>query len=287
MKVGIVGLGVMGGAMAGHLLKRGTDEVVVHDLLPEPVARLAALGARPVACAAAMNDAEVVIVIPDADEQVLAIVRELAAAHPSGCVAAIAATVHPATMARAAELAQGSGLRLIDAPVVYGSAGAKAGNLLTLAGGDEADIATARPALMAYSRDVVRIGALGHGQIAKTANNMLHWAHCVGNYEAILLAKAYGLDAQRLREVLLICPATNGTLETWDDTFLTWQEHDMDVVMDLAQSARVTLPLFGQIDQLVKLITHQDIQDLLYGDKASYLGKTVATGAAGAMQKQE
>ena len=42
----------------------------------------------------------------------------------------------------------------------------------------------------------------------------------------------------------------------------------------------MTLPLFGQVDQLVKLITHQDIQDLLYGDKASYLGKTVATGAA-------
>ena len=280
MKVGIVGLGVMGSAMAGHLLRRGTDEVLVFDLIEEPVAKLMTQGARAVANAGAMAEADVVIVIPNADDQVLAIIGELSAARPNACIAAVAATVHPATMARAAEFAQGSGLRLIDAPVVYGSAGAKAGTLLTLAGGDEADITAARPALMAYSRDVVRVGALGHGQIAKTVNNMLHWAHCVGNYEAILLAKAYGLDPQRLREVLLTCPATNGTLATWDTTFLTWQEHDMDVVMDLAQQARVTLPMFGQVDQLVKLITHQDIQDLLYGDKASYLGKSVATGAA-------
>jgi 3-hydroxyisobutyrate dehydrogenase-like beta-hydroxyacid dehydrogenase len=114
--------------------------------------------------------------------------------------------------------------------------------------------------------------------LAKAVNNMLHWANCVSNFEALLLAKRHGMDAQKLREVLLQCPGTNGTLETWDDTWLTWQEKDMDIVMDVAQKSGVTMPLFGQVDQLVKLITHQDIQDLLYGPQATYIGRTVTGG---------
>ena len=75
------------------------------------------------------------------------------------------------------------------------------------------------------------------GQLAKACNNLLHWAHCVSNYETLLLAKRFGIDAQRMREVLLECPAYNTTLKRWDTTRFTWQEKDMDLTMDLAQMA--------------------------------------------------
>ena len=55
-----------------------------------------------------------------------------------------------------------------------------------------------------------------------------------------------------MRDVLLECPGTNGTLRRWDTTKFTWQEKDMDVTMDLAQEAGLVLPLAGQVDQLVR-----------------------------------
>ena len=96
----------------------------------------------------------------------------------------------------------------------------------------------AKPALMSYSRDVMHVGGLGAGQLAKACNNLLHWIHSVGNYEALLLAKRYGVDAQRMREVLLLSPGTNGTLERWDETRFTWHEKDMDVVHGPGPSRR-------------------------------------------------
>lgn len=78
-----------------------------------------------------------------------------------------------------------------------------------------------------------------------------------------------------MREVLLQAPARNGTLERWDGTRFTWHEKDMDVVLDLAQSGDLTLPLTGQVDQLIKLFHADDVAALLYGTEASYLGRRV------------
>ena len=119
---------------------------------------------------------------------------------------------------------------------------------------------------MCYSRDVVRVGPLGAGQVAKACNNLLHWVHCVANFETLLIAKRYGIDAQRMREVLLECPGTNGTLRRWDTTRFTWQEKDMDLTLELAQKAGLVLPLAGQVDQIIKTLTAADVKALLYGD---------------------
>ena len=87
------------------------------------------------------------------------------------------------------------GKRFIDAPVVYGASGAREGTLLSLCGGSEEDVERARPVLMAYSRNVLRVGPVGAGQLAKACNNLLHWVHCVSNFETLLLAKRFGVDA--------------------------------------------------------------------------------------------
>ena len=275
MNVGFVGVGAMGLAMAGHARAAGFN-VIANDLDPEALARARAAG---LGTAATLEElaaqARLFVAVVATDAQSEAVTRGIAAVAQPGSVIAIAATNNPATMQRLAAECAGKGVKFVDAPVVYGMDGARSGRLVSLCGGTEEAVEAIRPVLASYSREVIHIGAVGAGQLAKTCNNLLHWIHCVGNYEALLLAKRYGLDAQKMREVLLRCPGTNGTLERWDNTKFTWQEKDMDVVMDMAQSAGLTLPLSGQTDQLVKLLTAAKVDALLHGPEAEYLGNRV------------
>jgi 3-hydroxyisobutyrate dehydrogenase len=277
MKVAIIGVGAMGSAMAGHVVKAG-HQVFAHDVDADRLAASADVGATPAASLEALaKQAEIFIVVVVSDDQSRAVTRGLLAADPpAGSVIAIAATNHPETMRELGAECAARGVGFIDAPVVYGLQGAIAGDLGTLCGGAVEHVERARPALESYSRFVRHVGPLGAGQLAKTCNNMLHWAACCANYEALLLAKRYGIDAQCMREILLDCPGSNVTLERWDTTRFTWHEKDLDVALDLAQTARLPLPLFGHVDQLVKTLGPGKVEALLHGREAEYLGVTVA-----------
>jgi 3-hydroxyisobutyrate dehydrogenase len=280
MKVGVIGAGAMGQAMVGHLIRRGGFEVAVFDVSEERMGEAAALGARRVESLDAMGGAaDVILVMVATDRQVLEVADGLLPGARRGALIAVTASVHPETVKTLAERAGAARARVIDAPVCHGLSGAREGRLVSLCGGAAADVEAAREVLLAYSRAVYHIGPLGAGQIAKTANNMLHWAACVANYEVLCLAKRNGLDAQKLREVLLDCPGRNGTLEHWDSTRFTWPEKDLDIALDLAQGAGLTLPLFGLVDQLIKLLSPRDVSDLLYGEATRYLGRAVAKGS--------
>jgi 3-hydroxyisobutyrate dehydrogenase len=208
------------------------------------------------------------------DHQVKQVVTDIAAAGgKNGQVLVITATSHPDMVRECAAIAKKAGIGVIDAPVCFGLDGAKNGTLASTVGGSKKDVEKARPVLESYSRAVHHLGELGAGEIGKTINNMLHWAHCTANYEAILLAKVYGIDGQKMRETLLQCPGTNGTLERWDSTRFTWQEKDMDIALDLAQKRKLPLPFFGQVDQLIKNYQADDVAALLYEKAAPYLGK--------------
>ena len=209
------------------------------------------------------------------DDQALAVAEELAAAEAPGTLLAVAATLHPDTMKAIGALVGPRGFAVIDAPVVFGLYGAKEGVLVSLCGGNAEDVERARPILSCYSRAIHHLGPLGSGMIAKAVNNMLHWSACVANFEALLLAKRCGMDVQKLREVLFDCPADNGTLRRWDSTKFTWPQKDMDIALDLAQAGGLVLPLFGQVDQLVKLLTPEQVAGLLHGESTTYLGNEV------------
>ncbi len=281
MRVSVIGVGAMGAAMAGHLARAGHD-VTGFDLDPTRAAAVTQSGAAFAGRLEEAAAAELFIVMVVSDAQSADVVHALSGLAASGALIAIAATNHPDTMKGLAGMAAEHGLRLIDAPVCFGLQGAVDGELVSLCGGSEADVEFARPVLMAYSREVYHVGPLGAGQLAKACNNMLHWAACVANFEVLLLAKRFGIDAQHMREILLDCPGQNGTLERWDSTRFTWPEKDMDIVLDMAQTGGLKLPLFGQIDQLVKLLGPQQVKDLLYGDETNYLGETVGPLSADA-----
>lgn len=272
MKVGVIGVGAMGVLMAGHMAAK-KHSVLAFDIDPARRAEAGRRGATPVGSLGEIaKEPDLLLVMVGNDDQAREVTHAAAGAARKGTVIAITGTHGLETMRELGAHCAGRGLRLIDAPVVYGMEGAEEGTLLSLCGGPAEDVEFARPALMAYSRDVVHVGPLGAGQLAKTCNNLLHWIHCVANFEALALAKRYGIDAQRMREVLLRCPAENGTLRRWDGTKFTWQEKDMDVVMELAQAGGLVLPLTGQVDQLIKPLRAQHVKALLYGEKAEYLG---------------
>jgi 3-hydroxyisobutyrate dehydrogenase-like beta-hydroxyacid dehydrogenase len=273
--VGFVGIGAMGEAMAGHVLDRGRDQVFVFDIRKEASAALVAKGAKVAVDLAEIGRcADITIVMVVNDAQVVEVSRALSAGGRQGGLIAIASTVRPTTMLEVEGIVGPAGMRVIDAPVCWGLHGAREGKLTSLCGGAAEDVEGARPVLEAYSKSVHHLGPLGKGQLAKAINNMLHWAHNVTNYEALLLAKRHGLDPQRLREVLLQCPAQNGTLAHWDKTVFTWPQKDMEIVQELARQADLVLPLFGQVGQLIRLFTPQAVEDLLHGESASYLGRS-------------
>jgi 3-hydroxyisobutyrate dehydrogenase-like beta-hydroxyacid dehydrogenase len=261
--------------MAGHMVTGGLD-VIAHDVDPDRLAAAADKGAKAASGLADVADqADIVIACLRTDDQMHAVAEELVSRDRAGQLIVVAGTHSLEVMLRLSAIVEPKGRRIIDAPVVFGALGAREGNLLSLCGGGEADVDRARPVLMTYSRGVEHVGPLGAGQLAKTCNNLLHWIHCVANFETLSIAKRYGLDPQRMREVLMKCPGDNGTLRRWDSTRFTWQEKDMDFVVHLAQDAGLVLPLTGQVDQLVKTLTAADVAALLYGPECSYLGRPV------------
>ena len=274
--IGIIGVGDMGLPMSGHMVSNGF-EVLAYDVDQERLSAAAAAGATAAASLAEMSDkADIFVACLRTDDQMEAVAEGLVAHGKPGQLLVVAGTHSLDFMQRLAGILKPKEMRLIDAPVVFGALGAREGNLLSLCGGDEADVERARPVLMSYSRGVEHVGPLGAGQIAKTCNNLLHWIHSVANFEALAIAKRFGVDAQRMREVLLKCPGDNGTLRRWDSTRFTWQEKDMDFVLELAQDGGLVLPLTGQVDQIIKTMTAADVAALLYEPECSYLGRKVA-----------
>jgi 3-hydroxyisobutyrate dehydrogenase-like beta-hydroxyacid dehydrogenase len=273
--IGIVGVGEIGLPMSGHMVASGFD-VIAYDIDPERLAAAAAGGARTASGLSDMaHKADIFVACLRTDDQMEGVAEELVAHGKPGQLIVVAGTHSLDFMQRLAGIVKPKDLRLIDAPVVFGAQGARDGSLLSLCGGEEADVERARPVMMSYSRGVEHVGPLGAGQLAKTCNNLLHWIHCVANFEALAIAKRYGVDAQRMREVLLKCPGDNGTLRRWDSTRFTWQEKDMDFVIELAQNGGLVLPLTGQVDQLIKTMTADDVAALLYRSECSYLGRLI------------
>jgi 3-hydroxyisobutyrate dehydrogenase-like beta-hydroxyacid dehydrogenase len=278
MRVAFIGVGAMGIAMIGQALA-SDFAIMAFDQDAQALAQAAEIGATAAPDLAALGPvSDVVVIMVATDAQTTSVVNGLLEAGlREGATLVVAATNHPKTMTALAATCAAKGVGFVDAPVCYGLQGAKTGDLISLCGGSESDIARVKPLLMTWSRSVEHIGPVGCGQIGKTCNNMMHWAACVANFETLALARACGIDAQQMRETLLKCPARNTTLERWDTSKFTWHEKDMDVALDLAQSAGLPLPLFGTIDQLIKRLGPDDVQALLHGDQPAYLGLPIVS----------
>jgi 3-hydroxyisobutyrate dehydrogenase-like beta-hydroxyacid dehydrogenase len=264
-RTGVIGLGAMGLQMARHMAAKGFA-VAGTDIDPEAMQRAAAHGVKLCAPAAEVGaHAEVVIVMVATDEQVETVVRSsgLAEALAPGAVIAIASSVAPATCRELAALVGERGIGLIDTPVVLGQQAADDGTLVIYAGGEERWVKRATPAFSAFAQQVIHVGAVGNGQIAKTMNNMLLWACMCANFEVLTLAKALGADVPKLVAALNQGSGANWSLSRWGTGTGKWAEKDMDVALEIAQAAKIPMPLAGLVDQLVKPINQERMKALL------------------------
>jgi 3-hydroxyisobutyrate dehydrogenase-like beta-hydroxyacid dehydrogenase len=265
-RTGVIGLGAMGLQMARHMAAKGFA-VSGTDIDPEAMRRAAAHGVQLCGSAAEVGaHAEVVIVMVASDQQVETVVRAsgLAEALAPGAVIAIASSVAPQTCRELAALVGERGIGLIDTPVVLGQEAANNGTLVVYAGGEERFVTRATPALSAFAQQVIHVGIVGNGQIAKTMNNMLLWACMCANFEVLTLAKALGADVPKLVAALNQGSGANWSLSRWGTGTGKWAEKDMDVALEIAQEAKIAMPLAGLVDQLVKPINQERMKALLY-----------------------
>jgi 3-hydroxyisobutyrate dehydrogenase len=197
VRVGVVGLGIMGTGMARNLVRAGHD-VVVYNRTAARTAPLAEAGARVADSPAELAaDRDVVLLCvsdtPDV-EAVLFGPSGVAAGVRPGSLVVDCSTIAPAATRTYAERLAGQGVGFVDAPVSGGSEGAQNGTLSIMVGGSAADVAAARPVLDAIGRTVTHVGPVGAGQTCKLVNQVLVVANMLAVAEALLLADAGGLD---------------------------------------------------------------------------------------------
>ncbi|MGH7012517.1 MAG: NAD(P)-binding domain-containing protein, partial [Caulobacteraceae bacterium] len=168
MKIGFVGLGVMGFPMAGHLAAAGHALAVFNRSADKTKAWVSAHKGRAASSIAeAAAGAELFALCVGADPDVREVIDAALPALPAGAIILDHTTASAALARELAARAQAGGRAFIDAPVSGGEAGARNGTLSVMAGGEEGAFAKARPAMEAYARQITLIGGPGAGQLCK------------------------------------------------------------------------------------------------------------------------
>jgi 3-hydroxyisobutyrate dehydrogenase len=203
-RVGVVGLGRMGLAMATTLQRAGVP-VAGFDIDAAARDRASAKGLEVAGGQADLLAACPIVLssLPD-DAAVTALVEGPSGLldGPAGRLLIDTSTVEPRTSRRLEATLRAAGHAMLDAPVSGGPAGAEAGTLTVMVGGSEADLARAHPVFAALARTVVHVGPSGAGAVAKLVNNLLCAAHLLTNGEAMRLAEAAGVAAERVLEAV-------------------------------------------------------------------------------------
>jgi 3-hydroxyisobutyrate dehydrogenase len=238
MKIGFIGTGTMGQPMLANLVKKGF-QATAYDTVPaalDAAVRLGAKRAGSAAEAAAAGDL-VVTMLPSSSNV------EAAYLGPDGIIEGIAAgrlcvdmsTIDPGTSQRVAARLKERGIRFLDAPVSGGVGGAEAGTLAIMVGGDAGDLEEARPVLAAMGANIIHVGAVGAGEVAKLCNNLISGTVAVAVSEAFRIGEAFGVDPQILTSVIAKSSGATWVME---------HMHPVPGIVDGAASSRQYTPGF-------------------------------------------
>ena len=201
-EVAFIGVGNMGAGMAANLLKAGYA-VTVYDLDAARMAPLVEAGAMAAdSIAGAVRAADAVITMLPAGKHVAEVYRDhiLHVARP-GALLIDCSTIDIATARATAQQAADAGFAMLDAPVSGGVAGAAAGTLAFMVGGEAEGFTRGEPILQAMGKKIVHCGASGAGQAAKVCNNLMLAIQMISVAEGFRLAEGLGLSAQTLFDV--------------------------------------------------------------------------------------
>ena len=271
--VAFLGLGVMGGPMAGHLAKAG-HTVTVYNRTPAkaqawaaefgapgrhaPTPREAAAGADIVFCCVGNDDDLRSVVLGD---------DGAFAGMKKGAVLVDHTTASADVARELSKAAQALGLHFIDAPVSGGQAGAQNGALTVMCGGDAAVFERIRPVAMAFSRAVTLLGDSGAGQLAKMVNQIAIAGLVQGLSEAIAFGQRAGLDMEAVLGVISKGAAQSWQMENRGKTMIEgkfdygfavdWMRKDLGLVLDEAKRNGARVPVTALVDQF-----YADVQQM-------------------------
>ncbi len=262
-KVAFLGLGTMGGPMAGHLARAGHDVRVYNRTAAKAEAWVAehggAAGATP---REAAEGCEVVLACVGNDDDLRAVCEG-----PDGAFAGMAGgavfvdhTTVSAEVTRAlAATAAERGIGYVDAPVSGGQAGAENGQLVVMCGGSEPDFARAEAVAGAYAKVVRRMGDVGAGQLTKMVNQICIAGLVQGLSEGLAFAQAAGLDGAAVVDVIQGGAAGSWQMVNRHETMLAgefdhgfavdWMRKDLAICLGAARRIGASLPVTALVDQ--------------------------------------
>lgn len=234
MKIGFVGLGNVGGKLAGSLLRNGFD-VTVHDLNPDLVAEFVARGAKPTSGPLAlMQDCDAVITCLPSPAASAAVVEEMLPAVDSSKIWMEMSTTDAGEVKRLAALVAEHGGATMECPVSGGCHRADTGNISIFAGCDRDTFERMLPTLTTLGRRVLHTGEIGSASILKVMTNYLATANLLTCCEALVTMKAAGMDMNTTYEAMKISSGTSFVHETESQVILNGSR-DISFTMDLVK----------------------------------------------------
>ncbi len=269
MKIGFIGIGIMGGPMAIHLLDAG-HEIAVNDINPIPQEFLDK-GAQVVSSAkeAAERGEVIIIMVPDTPdvETVLFGENGVAEGLNQGKIVVDMSSISPVETKLFAEKINALGCKYLDAPVSGGEVGAKAGTLTIMVGGDQETFDMVKPLFELMGKNITLVGGNGDGQTCKVANQIIVALTIEAVGEALLFASKAGADPSKVREALMGGFASSKILEihgermikrTFDPGFrIELHQKDLNLALSNARKLQMSLPNTATAQELFNSVAAQ------------------------------
>jgi 2-hydroxy-3-oxopropionate reductase len=274
LKIGFIGLGIMGAPMAGHLIKAGHQLFVyTHGKLsPE----IASTNATP--CTSAKGVAEradiVIIMVPDTPDVAAVLFGNegVAAGLSKGKTVIDMSSISPIETKEFAKKINALGCEYLDAPVSGGEVGAKAASLTIMVGGSEEAFGRVKPLFELMGKNITLVGGNGDGQTCKVANQIIVALNIAAVGEALLFASKAGADPARVRQALMGGFAASRILEVHGErmvkrTFapgfrIGLHQKDLNLALAGARALGVALPQTAGAAQLMQVCAANGMQNL-------------------------
>lgn len=282
LKVGYIGLGLMGKPMARNILQAGYP-LVVHNRSREAVNELVEMGAMAAHSPAEVAEQVDVVFtnLPDSPDVELVALGEEGIIHGAreGMIFVDHSTIKPATARKVAEKLGEKGVMCLDAPVSGGDIGAQQGTLAIMVGGPAEALEHVRPILDVEGKKITHVGENGAGQIAKAANQVMVAAQMVAMGELMILAKKAGADPEKV-----IAAIQGGAAQCWtldnkpgrlfdgnrQPGFKAYmQAKDLGIVMDTARQYGAVVPSTAVNMQLFNAMLQMNMAEL---DNSAVIG---------------
>jgi 2-hydroxy-3-oxopropionate reductase len=282
LKIGYIGLGLMGKSISRNILKAGFPLVVYNRSRPavdELVSEGASMADTPADVAARVD--VIFTNLPDSPDVELVALGEngiIHGAHP-GLIYVDNSTIKPATARYIAELFKEKGVECLDAPVSGGDIGARQGTLAIMVGGSAQAVEIVRPVFAAMGKSITHVGDAGAGQIAKAANQIMVAAQMVAMGELLIFARKTGADPQKVVDAIKGGAAQCWTLDVKPARLFSgnrnpgfkahMQAKDLNIIMETAREFGIPLPSTAVNAQLFNAMLEMHMGDL---DNSAVIG---------------